>query len=190
MSPVTHFMAGWIVANSCDLNRRDRAIVTVAGVVPDLDSLGIIADQLTRGWQQPLTWFSDYHHVLAHNIGAGFIVTIVALLLSARRFAAAALAFLSFHVHLLCDLAGSRGPDGYQWPIHYVYPFSRGFELTWSGQWELNAWPNFLITALLVAMTLYLAWSRGFSPVEIFSVRADRSIVKTLRRRFNRRAIQ
>ena len=187
MSPVTHFLAGWLVANSCSLNGRERAMITFAGVIPDVDGLGLIADVVTAGSEHPLTWYSDYHHVLGHNIGAAIIVTAVASILATRRrFIAGVLALVSFHLHLVCDLAGSRGPDGFQWPIYYLLPFSRGCALTWSWQWELNAWPNFVITLMLVALTLFLAWSRGFSPVEIFSVRSDRSIVETLRRRFER----
>jgi len=33
-------------------------------------------------------------------------------------------------------------------------------------------------------VTLYLAWARGYSPVEMVSERADREFVAALRRRF------
>jgi len=33
-------------------------------------------------------------------------------------------------------------------------------------------------------ITLYLAWRRGFSPVSLFSLQADRVFIETLRRRF------
>ncbi|HEU4391603.1 MAG TPA: metal-dependent hydrolase [Blastocatellia bacterium] len=184
MSPVSHFLAGWIIANSYRLNRRDRALVTFAGVIPDVDGLGLIAEELTRGWEHPLAWFSDYHHVLGHNIAAAIIVTMAAVMLATRRSIIAVLAVASFHLHLLCDLAGSRGPDGYQWPIIYLFPFSRRCALAWTGQWELNAWPNFVITSLLLLAVVYLAWRRGYSPVEIFSPSGDRAVVTVLRQRF------
>lgn len=44
MSPVTHFLTGWVLANAADLNRRDRAVVTLAAVVPDADGLGVVAE--------------------------------------------------------------------------------------------------------------------------------------------------
>src|ERR1035438_4282758 len=70
MSPITHFLMGWAVANSVpSLGKRDRALVTWASVVPDLDGLGIIADRLTRNSSHPLNWWGDYHHVLGHNLG-------------------------------------------------------------------------------------------------------------------------
>ena len=46
MNPVSHFLTGWVVANSADLTARDRALVTLAGVVPDLDGLGFVAEIL------------------------------------------------------------------------------------------------------------------------------------------------
>lgn len=81
---------------------------------------------------------------------------------------------------------GSRGPDGFGWPIPYLFPFSGRWTWTWSGQWELNAWPNLVLTAALISVTLGIAIRRGFSPVEIFSAAADRAVVRALRKRFQR----
>ena len=48
MSPVNHFLAGWALANAAGLNSRERMLVTVAGVIPDLDGFGIVVDLATR----------------------------------------------------------------------------------------------------------------------------------------------
>jgi inner membrane protein len=183
LSPVTHFLAGWMLANFAD-RRRDRILIALAGVAPDLDGVGILPELLTAKSSHPLTWFSDYHHVLGHNIGFALSITLAAFMVSGRRWKTAALVFASFHLHLLCDLAGARGPDGYQWPIPYLLPFSKRMDLGWSGQWALNAWPNFAFTFALLISTFYLAWRRGFSPVEVFSRKADQAFVSTLRQRF------
>jgi inner membrane protein len=182
MSPVTHFLTGWVLANSASLNRRERALVTLACVVPDVDGLGIVADYLTRNSSHPLDWFSTYHHLL-HSLPFALVVAVVSFALSTQRWKTAGLAFLSFHIHLLEDVLGSRGSEGYQWPIPYLMPFSRACELSWRGQWALNAWPNFVITIVLLLVTFYLAWSRGFSPLEMFSSKADAAFVAALRRR-------
>ena len=143
MSPITHFFTGWAVANSVpSLTKRDRAIVTWASVAPDIDGLGIIAEKLTEKSRHPLYWWSDYHHTLGHNIGLALVVTILAAIFARQKFKVTLLAFFSFHLHLLADLVGARGPDGQQWPIPYLLPFSNKLQLTWSGQWALNAWPN------------------------------------------------
>jgi inner membrane protein len=185
MSPVTHFLTGWVFANTARIGRRDRALVTLSVVVPDVDGLGIIAELLTRNSQHPLLWFSQYHHSL-HNLAFAVAITLLAFVLAEQRWKTAALCFLGFHLHLMEDLLGSRGPDGDQWPIPYLAPFSGALNLSWHGQWGLNAWPNFAITLALLGMTLYLAWARGYSPLEMVSERADHELVAALRRRFRR----
>jgi hypothetical protein len=181
---MTHLLVGWNVSNVARLERRDRAIVTLAGVIPDIDGFGIIADFVTAQSDHPLYWYGSYHHLLGHNLAFGAVVAAAALCLGKRRVLVTVLAGISFHLHLLGDLVGSRGPDVYQWPIPYLQPFTEAWQLVWVGQWELDAWPNFAVTAALLASTLYLAWKRGSSPVELVSPRADAAFVRILRARF------
>ncbi len=182
MSPVTHFFSGWVLANCAKLNRKDRALVTLACVIPDIDGLGIIPEILTRSSSHPLLWFSLYHHSL-HTLVFALIVTAAASVLATRKWATGVLVLLSFHIHLFEDLLGSRGPDGDQWPIPYLAPFSTAMQLTWNGQWGLNAWPNVVITIILLLITFWLAWRRGFSPLEMISTKADSLFVRVLRHR-------
>lgn len=186
MNVITHFLMGWTTAQVGPLDRRERAIVTWASVIPDLDGLGIVPELLTRESENPLLWWTDYHHVIAHNLGGAFVITAAAFALSKRRALTAALACISFHLHLLGDLVGSRGPEGEQWSIPYLLPFSDSVQAVWEGQWPLNAWPNFVITAVLLAATFWFAWRRGYSPLEMFSSSADQAFVGTLRTRFPR----
>ncbi|MEW6673142.1 MAG: metal-dependent hydrolase [Thermodesulfobacteriota bacterium] len=184
MSPFTHFFISWSAASAGRLSRRDRFLVTAAGVAPDVDGLGIVADLLTSDTANPLNWWDRFHHVFGHCLGFGLAAAVLAFSLGARRRTTALLALLTFHLHLLGDLAGARGPDGYQWPIPYLLPFSDSLQLAWPGQWALNAWPNFLITALSILVSCYLAWKRGFSFVGLFSQKADRQFVAALHGRF------
>jgi hypothetical protein len=96
----------------------------------------------------------------------------------------ALLVFVSFHLHLLCDLIGARGPDGDQWPIPYLKPFSNSIQLTWHGQWALNGWQNFVITSIFLLATFWLAWRYRSSPLELVSQSANRALTQTLRDRF------
>jgi inner membrane protein len=185
MSPVTHFLTGWVFANCFRLERKERALVTLACVAPDLDGLGIIPELLTRNSAHPLLWFSQYHHSL-HNLAFALVVAAIAFALATQKWKTGMLALLSFHVHLFEDVLGSRGPDGDQWPIPYLAPFSSALQLTWRNQWELNAWPNIAITITLLLITFWLAWRRGFSPLEMISAKADSTFVSALRRRFPR----
>ncbi len=207
MSPVTHFFAGWMLASVfptgrlTTLTRREKALVVAAAVAPDLDGIGIVPELLTRNTSHPLLWFSEYHHSL-HTLAFALVCTLAAYLIAGplanftfgpsikgrslptRPWLTAFLVFVSFHLHLLCDLIGARGPDGDQWPIPYLKPFSNAWQLTWHGQWALNGWQNFAITGLLLLATFWLAWKHATSPLELFSQSANQALTHTLRNRF------
>lgn len=186
MNPVTHFLLSWCVANTLpDSTQRDRTIVTIAGVAPDFDGFGMVPELLTRNSSKPLLWWTDYHHILGHNLGAAMVVTALALVLARppHRLLIAIAACFTFHLHLFCDVIGARGPDGDQWPIPYFSPFSSTFQWTWDGQWALNGWQNILTTIVALTITFVLAWRRGYSPLEMCSTKADRAFVNALRSR-------
>ncbi len=185
MSPGAHLLASWAVANASGLARRERRLVTLAGVIPDLDGVGVVADIL-NGWRGVESdVFQRYHHLWAHNALAGlFLALAVALLASRQRMKAAGLALATFHLHLLCDLVGSRGPDGYQWPIPYAFPFTRAHAWVWQRQWDLNAWPNLLILALLFGLAVAWSWKQRYSFIEVISHRLDRAIFAAIERRW------
>ena len=184
MSPVTHFLIGWVAGAAAGLERRERVLVAIAGVAPDADGLGIVPELLTRNSSHPLPWFSEYHHVLFHNLTFALALTLLFALLARRqRWKAAAMTLVSVHLHLFCDLIGARGPDGYQWPIPYFAPFSP-HEFSWSGQWALNSWQNLVITLVATGICFWFAIARRCSPVEVFSARADAAFVQALRQRF------
>ena len=185
MSPVTHFLSGWLIANTTKLKKRERILITIAGIIPDIDGLVIIVDFFTRNSERPLHLWSKFHHVLSHNIGFAIVVTIVSYFLAKnRKNITTILVCISFHLHLLGDLVGARGPEGYHWPIPYLLPFSNSWQLAWKGQWALNAWPNFIITGVALFCTFFLAWKSSFSPLEIISCKADKLFINTLHKRF------
>jgi len=179
---VTHALLGWCAAQRLASERRDMLIATAGSVAPDLDAIGILAGTGPEG--QGIEWFSRFHHVLAHNFFAGILFTVMAFALAKDRFRAAVLVLLLFHAHLLCDVIGSRGPDGEQWAIPYLYPASNSMTLTWSGQWEVNAWPNLLFTVFLLFLFFKQARDRGFSALWFVSASADAAFIETLRARF------
>ena len=42
MSPATHFFVSWVIAAKTTDNPRDCRLVTLAGILPDVDGLGLI----------------------------------------------------------------------------------------------------------------------------------------------------
>jgi inner membrane protein len=155
----------------------------LAGIVPDIDGLGIVPEFLTRHSAHPLLWFSRFHHQL-HTLLFALVVTIIATMLCRDRVGVAVFVLASFHLHLVCDLIGARGPEGYPWPIPYLAPFTQAHAWQWAGQWPLNGWQNFAITGILLIATFWIAVTRGHSVVELFSERADAKFVATMRQRF------
>ena len=181
MNTITHLLIGWSAANIDTLENRDRLLVTIGGVLPDIDSFGLLPEIITH---KTLDWFSRYHHILAHNLIGAILGLTIVILLARKRLITGVLYLLAFHIHLLCDIAGGRGPDGYQWPIPYLWPFASALQITWPHQWALNAWPNFVITILFIIIMLRLARTKGYSIIGLFSKRADRRLVKTIRERY------
>jgi hypothetical protein len=187
MSPVTHGLLSWVMAQAPGIaTRRDRALITIAGLAPDLDGLGIVVQWATASSARPLEWFSDYHHRLAHNLTAAVVCAVAFALLARRRLLVGLLALGAFALHLVCDVIGAKGPDGHQWPVPLLAPF-HPWEWTWSGQWRLDSWQNLVITGVRVVITIVVACRRGRSPVELVSPRADAAVVATFRRWFGRR---
>ena len=184
MNVITHALFGWGLATAVPgLSRGDKGWIVFAAVAPDLDGLGLVAELATRNSDSPLFWWSEYHHLLAHNLLFAALLSLTAAVMT-RRASLGALAFGSITLHFLCDLAGSRGPDGYQWPLHYLWPISDQPAWTVPWQWQLNARPNAVISLALLAYTFWAAHRYGTSPLELVSARANSQLVATLRHRF------
>jgi inner membrane protein len=183
VSPVTHFLFGWVAFERLFPTRRDKAIVALAGIAPDLDGLGMVVDLANRALHRPETaYYHEFHRLLSHGLPAA-VVAVLAFALGRRRLSVALATFAAVHLHLLCDLAGSRGSDpGDLWPIHYLEPLAREPVFAWVHQWPLVGWQNLAITAALMFVTMRRAARLGHSPVGLASERADAVFVGVLRK--------
>jgi hypothetical protein len=170
VSPVVHLELSWLCAQPL-ARRRDRILVSVAGVLPDLDGLTLLGG---------LDAYGRWHHRLTHGYPAAIATGVLCAVLSEDRVRTTLLGLFTFHLHLFCDLLGS-GPG---WPLWYFWPTSQ-IEWFWAGQWDLGSWQNALIgmvaTALCLAGALW--WRR--TVVEVVSLRADAAVVRALRARFH-----
>jgi membrane-bound metal-dependent hydrolase YbcI (DUF457 family) len=174
MQVPTHLMLSWLVGHRLR-ERRDRRLVAWAGVAPDLDALSLLGG--AEG-------FSRFHHNLTHGIVAALVVTAVFTACARQRLRVAALALLTFHLHLVCDLIGA----GRDWPIVYLWPFSR-YEYFSPYGWPLASWQNATITLLALVLIAWIGVLRGYTFVESFApAKADAAVVAALRRRFGGRA--
>ena len=161
-------------------------MVTLAGIVPDTDGLGIVVDlarALVTGKEPTFQYYQQYHHYLFHGWPGAILAAGLLACFARHRWRVALLCLLTFHLHLLCDLIGSRGPSpGDLWPIAYAEPLFQKPVFFWKGQWRLDGWQNRIITVTLFIAELGFAARRGYSCVEVFSPKADGVFVSVLQR--------
>jgi hypothetical protein len=169
MSPLVHAELSWLMSQGLR-ERRDRILVTCAGLAPDLDGLSLLGGE---------EMYARYHHILFHGYVGALLTMAVCVVLARQRVWVAVLSLIAFHMHILCDLAGS-GPG---WPISYYWPTSHT-EWFWQGQWNLASWQNSVIGlgVTLACLACALRWKR--TPVELVSPRWDLEVTRTLRKRF------
>src|SRR5881396_3540637 len=113
MSPVSHACISWCVANARSLSRRDRLLVFLAGILPDLDGLGLlVSEELYFRW----------HHIVLHNLAGALAALVLVAVFAQQRAVTLTLTFISFHLHLAADYFGSGGAEGPPWVLPYLYP--------------------------------------------------------------------
>ncbi len=175
MTIPTHFLLSWHLARLVTPEVKERRWIAWAGVIPDLDGLGLLVDICT----DRTTLYLDWHHRLGHN----FLLPVVFALLAAvacRRVKIGVWAWVCFHLHLLADLVSGRGPEGSPWPLYYLWPFSDR-EFQWDGQWKLHAWPNTVVFVVLLAWAVAATCRHGRSPVELMSKPFDEKVMRAFR---------
>lgn len=188
MNPCTHFFVSWSFAETFHLDQRDQAVVTWVGFAPDLDGLGILADMAARLLHFNVPGFYEhYHHALLHGLFGAVLLAFLGAGVARRGVKTFLWGMAAVHLHLLCDLLGSRGQTAADiWPINYLSPFSGELSLSWPGQWPLDAWQNILLTVGLIGFILVRAVTQGHSPVSLVSSRTHGLFVETVRARWTR----
>jgi len=185
MHIVTHLLVGWTVAEHVTEKPRDRALITWCSVIPDLDGIGLPIDWIGRALGFEWSFYEQFHRVALHGLPGAILFAVLVALTADEKRRATIWAFLSFHLHLLGDILGSRGSNPEDiWPIHYLEPLAGTITFSWAGQWPLTSWQNTTLTIALMMYALVLTVRHGHSPVSLFSKRADKVFVETLRARW------
>jgi len=186
VSPLTHFIGSWLVAAATTKDARDRKLITLAGILPDLDGAGLavdIAKAVVTAQPNTHDWYARYHHILLHGWPGAIVICGTLAIFAHRRWQTLLLCLLTFHLHLVCDLLGSRGPTTADlWPICYSEPLFRHPIWFWRGQWRLDGWQNTVVFVLVFATALWLATQRGYSFAEILGRKIDAVFVGTLQK--------
>ena len=176
MSPETHLLASWIIAAKTTDNPRDCRLVALAGILPDTDGLGLIVDFANHllGHRNTFYYYTRYHHYWLHGALGGVVIAALLACFARRHWRVGLLALVVFHLHLLCDFVGSRGPSPEDlWPIYYFGPFDKDPVWLWKGQWRLDGWFNRILSAVLFLWALLMAARLGHSFIGVFNRRLD-----------------
>jgi membrane-bound metal-dependent hydrolase YbcI (DUF457 family) len=186
MHVVTHVLVGYVVAEHAVKERRDKALVAWASVVPDLDGLGLLADWAGGSFDAVGGYYEQFHRILLHGLPGAAVCAALFGCFAHRKAQVALWAFVSYHLHLVGDILGSRGggADDF-WPIFYLSPLSNALTVEWSGQWPLTGWQNTSITVALMIYAIALAIRLGRSPMGLFNRKADAVFVEALRARWH-----
>jgi len=186
VSPAAHFIGSWLVGSLATKNPRDRKLITLAGILPDVDGLGMVVD-VAKGvfFDAPTTYqyYHKFHHILCHGWPAALVICGFLAWFANLRLRTFGFCLLTFHLHLLCDLLGSRGPSPADlWPICYSEPLFRHPIWFWKGQWRLDGWQNFIVFVIIFFSALWQSVRLGNSFVEVFSRKADEIFVRVLKK--------
>ena len=103
----THVLSGWCAADLLDLAPRERALAMMAATAADLDGLGLLVS---------LEAYGEYHHVRAHILAFGVLLSALLTAFSPHRLKAFGLHLVLFHIHLVLDhlfsaTTARTGPD-------------------------------------------------------------------------------
>ncbi len=187
MSPITHTLLSWFVGDRALDDDRDKLLVAAAGLLPDLDSAGVVVDLASPQLGGPETeLFATYHHFLTHGLLAALAIPALLCLWAKDRARVFFFGVLVFHLHVVCDIVGSRGIEREDiWPLYYLGPFTREYgEFAVSWQWALNGWPNIVLTMLLLVYVFYRLWQGAASPFLPWAPKLHETLSRTLQARF------
>jgi inner membrane protein len=175
-----HLFLSYALPWRAALERRDRGIIALAGLAPDVDAPILLA----MGKEA----FVEHHHDWTHHLAGAALAAAAGLLWGGRRRAVtAALAAAAWGGHIVLDMlgGGDRHPgEPYAYPVPLLWPFSdRPFD-PFPFSWPLASWQNATVMAVAMALMIRLAVVEGRTVLEVFSTRLDGAVVAAIRRRF------
>src|SRR5260221_6234784 len=104
-------MVGWVGLERLQPSMRDKTLVALAGIAPDLDGLGIVVDFAARQLGLPETnYYQAYHRVYGHGLPAALVISAAAAAMAAPRAPGAPWGVIAVHPRFICcNLRAPRG---------------------------------------------------------------------------------
>lgn len=165
---VGHAQVGWFMARACKVEARDRKLVALACMLPDVDGLTILG-----GYD---LYFAG-HHVWLHSVFAAALFAALMAVFARRRLLVAALSLLGVLLHLLSDGFGLLA-------LAPLWPVSTWIFWPNDGRYWVAFVGEVIVPALLIAAQVALARREGTSILELLPARAEGWVRARLRERF------
>ncbi len=167
MDPVVHGMLAWLFAIIFIRDVRDRRLVVIAGVIPDIDGIYILYST---------ELFYLYHHTWGHSFIFALPVAIFLALFGREKRQVFLGALGAFSVHLISDYFGSN------WNIPPLWPISdREYtSATYLSDHVIYDIINPVVTVAALICILIIAYRKEISPIEFISTKLDKKIVGML----------
>ncbi len=165
MSPIIHLITAWLIAMFFAIELKERRIVVLAGIIPDIDGAFILFN---------FEAYLEYHHTFGHSyvFGIPFILITAFLFLDniKLKLKVSLIALLGFTSHLVLDMIGS------DWPVSLLYPLSReGYCIFPSIPNEIIYWViNPVYAIIVVSLMAWIIYKKERSPIEFISQKFDR----------------
>jgi len=157
-------MIAWIVAVLLIKDVKDRRLVVIAGVIPDIDAILLLVNE---------ELFYEYHHTIGHSFLFGIPLALLFSAKAKQRFPVFFGCMAAFSLHILADYFGSN------WPIPLLYPLS-SIEVSSAGYLSYYTMYSIInpLTAIVSMLTIFLIiWMKEISPFEFISQKLDRRLV-------------
>ena len=161
MSPISHLLIAWIVANVFSLDLKERRFCLIMGVIADIDGVFILFSQ---------DLFIQYHHTLGHWLVFGIPLALIFTLLSENKKRSFGAYSLAFSLHLIADIVGS------DWSVHPFMPLlNTGFSAYPTLSVEMIYFViNPAVFLVVVLISLFILFKHRRTPLEFVWKKWDR----------------
>jgi hypothetical protein len=161
MSPLIHLVTAWVIAIIFSSKLKDRRIIVLCGIIPDIDGVFILFST---------ELFIRYHHGFGHSYIFGIPLILILSYFSSEKLKTILFSIISFSSHLILDIIGT------DWAINPLYPFFyhdlKISHLISTQTIYLLINPIYAIIILIIMALITIERER--SPMEFISVKLDK----------------
>jgi len=166
MSPLIHFIVGWLVTIGFSLKLNERRLVVFFAVIADIDGVFFLYSN---------DLYLKYHHTFGHSfiIIAPIVIVLSFIFFRKNHIKVTLLALLAFTSHLFLDIFVTN------WPVYPLYPLSN---ISFSIYPTLSAGTIYnildaLVSLISLVLLLVAVMIVEKSPLELISPRLDNAIL-------------